>query len=116
MVQEVPITQNSANLNIVLPAGSMITSILLFVNTIWSGASTGINVGFTSPATELAIAADNLAAALGILNITPGTNAARLLNWQNVGATDVRIWVLSANVGTGAGRLVVRYAQAIQDS
>ena len=120
MVQTVAVTQatngTTAGLyttTIVIPAGSQILAVDLFVNVAWTGVASTFNVGTNATATQLAIAADNTAVAIGRLAITPGTDATRVNNWVDVGTTDVRIYVLSTNTGSGTGYLSVRYAQAI---
>jgi len=120
LVQQVAVTQagSAAALatNIVLPAGSVIIGIRLYVTAAWSGAASTFNIGTSVAATELAVAADNTAIAIGPVNVTPGTNATRTGLWINTGTTDVRLWLLSANTGTGTGTLVVHYGQAVAAS
>ena len=120
MIQTVAVTQatngTTAGLyttNIVIPAQSQILSIDLFVNVAWTGVASTLNVGTSATATELAIASDNTAVAIGRLSVSPGTSATRVNAWVDVGATDVCIYVLSTNTGSGTGYLTVRYAQAI---
>lgn len=120
MVQTVAVTQATngtvAGLyttSIVIPAQSQVISIDLFVNVAWTGAASTFNVGTSATATELAVAADNTGVAIGRLIVIPGTSATRVNNWVDVGATDVRVYVLSTNTGSGTGYLTVRYAQAI---
>lgn len=98
--------------NIVLPAGSQITRITLGVTVVWDGAAATFNVGTSSSGNELAVAGGNTAAALGIVNVIPGADATRMAAWQDVGADDVQIWVLSTNTGAGVGVLTVEYLQA----
>jgi hypothetical protein len=120
MVQTVAVTQatngTTAGLyttTIVIPAQSQILSIDMYVNVAWTGAASTFNVGTSATATELAIASDNTAVAIGRLVVSPGTNATRVNTWVDVGASDVRVYVLSTNTGSGTGYLTVRYAQAI---
>jgi len=120
MVQTVAVTQATngtvAGLyttTIVIPANSQVLAIDLFVNVAWTGAASTFNVGTSATATELAIASDNTAAAIGRVSVSSGTSATRVNSWIDVGATDVRIYVLSTNTGSGTGYLSVRYAQAI---
>ena len=120
MAQTVAVTQatngTTAGLyttNIVIPAGSQIVAIDLFANVAWTGAASTFNVGTSATATELAIASDNTAVAIGRISVSPGTSATRVNNWVDVGASDVRVYVLSTNTGSGTGYLTVRYAQAI---
>lgn len=97
---------------IVIPANSEIISIRLFSTTAWSGAATTISIGTSTTATEL-VSAGVTSGAVGVADLSPGTDATRTGKWINVGTTDQRIYVLSANTGTGVGRLVITYAQAI---
>jgi hypothetical protein len=53
------------------------------------------------------------ASALGQITITPGTGATQIANWDNVGNTDVQLFVTSANTGSGVGTLTVFYVQGI---
>lgn len=100
--------------SIVIPAGSQIIGIDVLKTTAWDGAAQTVNVGTSATATELAVAADNnLSTTLGITTIIPGNNATRVGVWKDVGASDVRIFVLSTNTGAGVGVLTVRYIQAI---
>ena len=100
---------------IVIPAGSQILSIKLYVTTVWDGAAATFNVGTSATATELAVAATatNTGAAVGIVEVLPGTDATRTGRWIDVGTTDVRIYVLSTNTGAGVGALSVTYVQAV---
>jgi hypothetical protein len=80
---------------------------------VWSGAATTVNVGTNATATQIAVAADNdLSTTLGISAIIPGDNATRAGVWKDVGTSDVQIFVLSTNTGTGVGVLTVTYVQA----
>lgn len=101
--------------NIVIPANSQILNITLYVTTAWTGAAATFNVGTNATATQLAVSgtASNTGAAIGRVEITPGTDATRTGNWIDVGATDVRIHMLSTNTGSGVGVLTVEYVQAI---
>lgn len=103
---------------IVIPAGSAIIAIDLFVTTAWSSGTTTytISVGTSATATEL-VAATN-ANAVGRLALTPGTDATRTALWINTGTSDIQIYVKSGahNVTDGAGTIVVRYVQALNDT
>jgi hypothetical protein len=120
MSQSAPVAQAtnvaSAGLyktNIVIPAGSQILSISVLKTTVWSGVADTINVGTNATATQIAVAADNdLGATLGISAIIPGDSSARSLVWKDVGTSDVQIFTLSTNTGTGVGVLTVTYVQA----
>jgi hypothetical protein len=99
--------------DIVIPAGSQILRISILKTTVWSGVATTINVGTNATATQLAVAADNdLSTTLGISSVIPGDNATRVGNWKDVGTTDIQIWTLSTNTGTGVGIITVEYVQA----
>ena len=101
------------NTNIVIPAGSQILSVSVLKTTVWNGVATTVNVGTNATATQIAVAADNdLSTTLGISAVVPGDSSARSLVWKDVGVSDVQIYVLSTNTGTGVGILTVTYAQA----
>jgi hypothetical protein len=116
MAQSANIVQSttSAQTAITIPANSTIVSIVVLVDVAWSSATTTytLTVGTSSTATEL-VAATN-ANAVGLLSLNPGTNATRTGVWQNVGTSDVAIWVDSGAPDTtpGAGKLIVTYIQA----
>jgi len=100
--------------SIVLPANSQIVSIKLFVTTVWDGVAATFNVGTSATGTELAVAATttNTGAAVGIVDVLPGTDATRTGKWIDVGTTDVQIYMKSTNTGAGVGNIVVNYIQA----
>ena len=108
-------TETALATTIVIPANSTIVAIDVFVTTAWSSATTTytISVGTSATATEL-VAATN-ANAVGRLALTPGTDATRTGLWSNTGTADIQIYVKSGahNVTDGAGKVVVRYIQAI---
>jgi len=116
MAQSADIVQSttSAQTAITIPANSTIVSIAVLVDVAWSSATTTytLSVGTSSTATEL-VAATN-ANAVGLLSLNPGTNATRTGVWQDVGTSDVAIWVDSGAPDTtpGAGKLIVTYIQA----
>jgi hypothetical protein len=95
--------------NIVIPAGSMITAIRVYVTVIWSGGASTFSVGTSATATELAVT--QAGGTLAIVNVAPGADATRIAKWVDIGTTDNRIFVLSANTGTGAGYIEVEYVQ-----
>jgi hypothetical protein len=115
MVQVFAITQAASATalatTIVLPANSHILNIQLLSTVAWSGAATTISVGTTATATEL-VSAGVTSGAVGLAALTPGTDATRTANWDDTGTTDKRVFVLSANTGTGVGTITVRYIQA----
>lgn len=117
MVQSVPVTQTTSTgqatgvfkTDIVLPANSHIIAIQ-FCNTVgWSGAAT-VDIGTNAGGAELTSALAS--PAVGITAATPGTDATRAGKWDDIGTSDVRIWVKSSATGTGVGTLSVRYIQA----
>lgn len=112
MAQSSPVTQASGATNIVIPANSQIVEITLYVTTVFSGAATTFGVGTTVLATRFTAAAAVDGAAVGILSVTPGTDATRTGAFIDVGNTDVKIAVTSTNTGTGVGVITVRYVQA----
>ena len=113
MVQTFPITQagtaTALATPIVLPANSHILNIQMLNTAAWSGAATTLSVGISATATEL-VALTSMT--VGIVALNPGTDATRTGVWDDTGTTDDRIWVLSANTGTGVGTITVRYIQA----
>jgi hypothetical protein len=113
MVQTYPITQagtaTALGTDIVLPANSHIMNIQMLNTVAWDGAASTLSVGETATATEL-VALTSMT--VGLVALNPGTDAARTANWDDIGTTDVRIFVKSANTGTGVGTLTVRYIQA----
>jgi hypothetical protein len=114
MVQTFPITQagtaTALGTTIVLPANSHILNMQMVVTAVWSGAATTFSVGTSATSTELVSAAAG--GTIGVIGLTPGSDATRTANWDDTGTTDKRIWVLSANTGTGVGTITVRYIQA----
>jgi hypothetical protein len=99
------------NTNIVIPAGSTITDIKLYVGVVWSGAASTLGIGTSASATALTAAAAVEGGTLGIITATAGADATRVGTWYNVGTTDIRIRLTSTNTGTGTGYLVVSYVQ-----
>ena len=114
MVQTASITQagtaTALNTGIVIPANSHIVNIQVLATTAWTGAATTISLGTTATATELV--SGGAVGTIGLDALTPGTDATRTTKWSNVGTSDVIIYALSANTGSGVGDLVVRYIQA----
>jgi len=122
MVQSQAITQatngSSAGVyttSIVIPAGSQIFSITLYVTAAWSGAAATLGLGTTASATALTAAGAVTANALGQLNVVPGTSLTQINNWLNTGTTDIELVVTSTNTGTGAGTLIIEYAQSLNN-
>lgn len=112
MAQSSAVTQASGTTTIVLPAGSQIISIDVMVTTAWTGAATTFGVGTTASATFLTAAGALDGVAIGPLSATPGTDATRAGNWNDVGTTDRQIAVTSTNTGSGVGVITVTYIQA----
>ena len=114
MAQTASITQagtaTATATGIVIPAYSHIVSIHVLATAAWSGAASTISIGTSATSTEL-VSSGSLAT-VGLDVLTPGTDATRTATWSNVGSSDVIIYALSANTGTGVGDLVVRYIQA----
>lgn len=113
MAQTFPITQNltatALGTTIVLPANSHIVNIQMLNSVVWSGAATTLSVGTSATATEL-VALTSMT--VGLVGLTPGVDAALATAWDDTGTSDKRIFVKSANAGTGVGTLTVRYIQA----
>jgi hypothetical protein len=97
--------------NIVIPAGSIITAIQFYVTTAWSGVATTLGVGTSALATAFTAAGAVAGGTVGLVQVTPGTDATRTGAFINVGTTDVRIVLTSTNTGSGVGTLVVAYIQ-----
>lgn len=113
MVQFFPVTQagsaTALGTEIVLPADSHILNIQMVNTVAWTGAATTLSVGTSATATEL-VALTNMP--VGVVGLNPGTDATRTANWDDSGDIDKRVFVLSANTGSGVGTLTVRYIQA----
>ena len=114
MVQTAAVAQSTGVLSttpIVIPAGSQITSITLWVTAVWATTTT-LGIGTTASATALTTAGAVSGAALGLVAVNPGTSLTQINNWIDVGTTDVQI-AISTSTGTGAGYLTVKYTQAL---
>ncbi len=112
MAQSSPVTQASGATSIVIPANSQILDIKVMATTAWTGVATTFGVGTTASATFFTAAGALDAAAIGPLTATPGTDATRAGNWNDVGTTDRQIAVTSTNTGSGVGVITVTYIQA----
>lgn len=114
MVQTFPITQagtaTALGTNIVLPANSHILNMQVVVTAAWTGAATTFSVGNTATSTEYVSGAAG--GTIGVIGLLPGSDATRTAAWDDTGTTDKRVFVLSANTGTGVGTLTVRYIQS----
>ena len=112
MAQVYPITQaltaTALGTTVVLPANSHILNIQMLNTVAWDATNT-LSVGTSATATELVALT---AMTVGLVTLSPGTDATRTALWDDIGTTDKRIFVKSANTGVGVGTLVVRYIQA----
>jgi len=111
MAQSNNITQASAATTIVVPANSQIIEITVYVTTAWTGAATTFGVGTTASATAFTAASAAAGGTIGIVSITPSTDATRTGAFIDVGTSDVKIAVTSTNTGAGVGVITVRYIQ-----
>ena len=112
MAQSSAVTQASGATTIVIPANSQVVEINMYVTTAWTGVATTLGVGTTALATKFTAAGAVDGGAIGVLSVTPGTDATRTGAFIDVGSTDVKILVTSTNTGSGVGVITVRYIQA----
>lgn len=112
MGQSANITQASGTTTIVIPANSQIVEMTLYVTTAWDGAASTLGLGNTVLATAYTAAGAVAGGTVGIVSITPSTDATRTAAFIDVGTTDVKLVVTSTNTGAGVGVLTVRYLQA----
>jgi hypothetical protein len=112
MIQVFPITQagtaTALGTSIVLPANSHVINIQMLNTVAWDATNT-LSVGTSATATELCALTAQI---LGLVSMVPGADATRAAAWDDIGTTDRRIWVKSANTGVGVGTITVRYIQA----
>jgi hypothetical protein len=112
MCQTFPITQalsaTAYATEIVIPANSHVLNIQMLNTVAWDATNT-LSVGTSATATELVALT---AMPVGLVALNPGTDATRTGVWDDIGTTDKRIWVKSANTGVGVGTITVRYLQA----
>lgn len=101
----------SANTPIVIPANSQIVEITVYIDAAFTGAATTFGVGTNALATAFTAAGAVAGGAIGIVSVTPGTDATRTDAFVDVGTSDVRIVVTPGNTGTGTGTITVRYLQ-----
>ena len=99
--------------SIVVPANSQIIEMTLYVTTAWDGAASTLGLGTTALATAYTAAGAVAGGTIGIVSVTPGTDATRTAAFVDVGTTDVKIAITSTNTGAGVGYLVVRYVQNV---
>ena len=113
-VQSAAVTQagtaTAATTGICIPANSHILRIDILATVAWNGVASTISIGTSATSTQLV--SGGSVSAIGLNQLTPGTDATRTANWIDVGATDVLIYALSANTGAGTGYLQVTYVQA----
>jgi hypothetical protein len=50
---------------------------------------------------------------IGVVTVTPSTDATRTEFFNNVGTSDVKMLITSTNTGSGLGVLTVEYAAAV---
>lgn len=115
MAQSYKFTQaglaTSANTDIVIPANSQILEITVYIDTALTGAGTSFGVGTDSLATKFTAAAAVAGNAIGIVSVTPSTDATRTQAFIDIGTADQRIVVTPQNTGSGTGVITVRYLQ-----
>lgn len=111
MAQSQVVTQASGATTIVIPANSQILEITMYVTAVWSGAATTLGVGTTALATAFTAAGAVAGGTIGIVSVTPGTDATRTGAFVDVGTTDIKLAVTSTNTGTGSAVITVRYIQ-----
>jgi hypothetical protein len=100
----------AAATGIVIPANSQIVEISVFVNTACNGASQNLSVGTSSTSTEIFTA---LALGTGANDAFLGSSATITDGdvWENVGTSDVEIYVDFSAGTTGRGTITVQYVQ-----
>lgn len=102
---------SSPNTDIVIPANSQIVEITLYIDAAMTGATTTLTVG-TSASSQFFTATGAVTGnAIGIVSVTPSTDATRTDNFIDVGTTDIRVALAVANTGSGTGVITVRYVQ-----
>jgi hypothetical protein len=109
MAQAIGITEVTGKTasTIVIPANSSILSINVLVTTVWNGGTNTIDIGDNSD--EDMFVDGQSVSALGQKICAPDT--ATILNWRDIGTSDVRISYTSIAAGTGVGTLTVTYIQ-----
>ena len=113
MAQTANVTQASDATTIVIPANSHITRISFWVRVAWSGAASTLGMGTTALATAFTAAAAVAGGTVGLVTVTPGTDATRTAAFNDVGTTDVKLRLTSTNTGAGVGTLTVEYMQNV---
>lgn len=103
----------AAATSIVIPAGSLIVGIDLFITTGWTNTAT-LGIGISSNANELASGLPTASLVQGKYSVPVTVSVANWLAPNNL--QDSKVWVKSSAApsgGTGAATLVVHYLQAI---
>ena len=113
MVQSANVTQTATTTGIIIPAGSHIISVSLWVTVVWNGAASTMGLGYDDDADALTAATAIEGNALGLVSVSPTASAAVAGRWIDVGTTDRTLILTSGNTGTGVGVLTVEYAQAM---
>jgi hypothetical protein len=101
----------SPNTSIVIPANSQIVEITVYIDVAFDGAASTFGVGTSALATAFTAAGAVAGGTVGIVSVTPGTDATRTDAFVDVGTSDVRIAVTPSNTGAGTGTITVRYLQ-----
>lgn len=111
VVQASAISQAAAtsSTTVVIPAGSLITAIDVYVTAVWTGAATTFGIGVVGDATRFTAAGAISGAALGRVAAATPSTLAQTNAFINTGTSDVRVLITNTNTGTGAARIVVRY-------
>jgi len=97
--------------NIIIPANSQIVAMDLYVNAVWSTATTTMGIGKVGTATAFTAATAVQGSTLGLISITATASAAVVNRWTDIGTSDNRIIVTNGATGTGTGYLTVQYVQ-----
>ena len=116
MVQSAPYIQTAATAAataIIIPAGSQILDIQITITTACDGASQNLSVGTSATSTELFSALALGTAANTIFFGSAGTITDADV-WENVGTSDVTIYVLTSAGTGGRGTITVHYAQGVE--
>lgn len=112
MAQSAAYTQSTtaAATGIVVPANSQILEITVFITTACDGASQNLTVGTSSTATEL-FTALALGTAADKVFFGSGGTITDADTWENVGSSDVEIYVDTSAGSAGRGTITVQYIQ-----
>ena len=113
MAQSNNFTQASGATTIVIPAASQILRITVYITTAMTGVASTFGVGTTALATAFTAASAAAGGTIGVVTISPSTDATRTGAFIDVGTTDVKIVVTPTNTGSGVGVISVEYVQAL---